>query len=81
VQQRTLLHLLSYFRPAKLWDLVTLNRWWLVAARDFKSQVGPSFGNNFNNWAERRLGQRTIFGQRIGREPLGQSPTVCGWRV
>lgn len=49
-------HLPAYFRPAKNWDLVVLYRGSLVAAMEFKSQRGPSFGNNFNNRTEEALG-------------------------
>lgn len=31
----------------------------LLAAIEFKSQIGPSFGNNFNNRAEEALGSAT----------------------
>ncbi|MGN5634880.1 PaeR7I family type II restriction endonuclease [Streptomyces sp. AC154] len=46
----------AYFRPAKNWDLVVLYRGSLIAAMEFKSQRGPSFGNNFNNRTEEALG-------------------------
>lgn len=46
----------AYFRPAKNWDLIVLHRGALVAAMEFKSQKGPSFGNNFNNRTEEALG-------------------------
>lgn len=46
----------AYFRPSKNWDLVVLYRGSLVAAMEFKSQRGPSFGNNFNNRTEEALG-------------------------
>ena len=39
----------AYFRPAKNWDLVVLYRGSLVAAMEFKSQRGPSFGNNITD--------------------------------
>ncbi len=48
-QQRAVLTLPGYFRPTKLWDLLVIDRRRLVAALEFKSHVGPSFGNNFNN--------------------------------
>ena len=48
----------AYFRPAKNWDLIVLYRGALIAAIEFKSQRGPSFGNNFNN----RTAQRGLFG-------------------
>ncbi|MBI2424873.1 MAG: restriction endonuclease [Candidatus Hydrogenedentes bacterium] len=46
----------GYFRPTKLWDMLILNDNRLIAAIELKSQVGPSFGNNFNNRAEEALG-------------------------
>jgi hypothetical protein len=50
------LELSSYFRPEKKWDLIIVDNKNLVAAIEFKSQVGPSFGNNFNNRAEEAIG-------------------------
>jgi hypothetical protein len=44
--KRRVVTLPGYFRPTKLWDLLVLNRGKLVAALEFKSQVG-SFGNNW----------------------------------
>ena len=46
----------GYFRPTKRWDMLLINRGHLVAALEFKSQRGPSFGNNFNNRTEEALG-------------------------
>ena len=46
----------GYYRPTKRWDLVAVDHGRLVAAIEFKSQVGPSFGNNFNNRTEEALG-------------------------
>ena len=51
MMRRRVLSLLGYFRPTKLWDLLIINRGRLVAALELKSQVGPSFGNNFTNRA------------------------------
>lgn len=53
---RRLLALPGFFRPAKLWDLLVISHGRLVAALELKSQVGPSFGNNFNNRTEEALG-------------------------
>ena len=53
---RRLLTLPGFFRPTKLWDLLVINEGRLVAALELKSQVGPSFGNNFNNRTEEALG-------------------------
>lgn len=55
-QQRRVLTLPGYFRPTKLWDLLVINEGRLIAALEFKSQVGPSFGNNTNNRAEEAIG-------------------------
>lgn len=54
--QRRVLTLPGFFRPTKLWDLLVINNGKLVAAIEFKSQVGPSFGNNANNRCEEALG-------------------------
>ena len=43
------LELPGYFRPNKKWDFIVVANSQLVAALEAKSQVGPSFGNNFNN--------------------------------
>lgn len=50
------LELPGYYRPEKKWDLLVLQSGKLVAAVEFKSQVGPSFGNNFNNRTEEAIG-------------------------
>jgi Restriction endonuclease XhoI len=55
-QQRSVLTLPGYFRPTKLWDLLVIDKGRLVAAVEFKSQVGPSFSNNFNNRTEEAIG-------------------------
>ena len=46
----------GFYRPTKKWDLVVFHRGMLVAAIELKSQVGPSFGNNFNNRTEEAIG-------------------------
>lgn len=46
----------GYFRPTKEWDLVVMLNGRLLATIEFKSQVGPSFGNNFNNRTEEAVG-------------------------
>lgn len=54
--KRRLLTLPGFFRPTKQWDMLVLNKGILVAALEFKSQVGPSFDNNCNNRAEEAIG-------------------------
>lgn len=45
----------GYYRRSKDWDLLVTHKNVLVAAIEFKSQVG-SIGNNFNNRTEEALG-------------------------
>lgn len=46
----------GWFRAEKQWDLIVKVANELVAVLELKSQVGPSFGNNFNNRTEEALG-------------------------
>ena len=48
----------GWFRPEKKWDLLVVVDNCLIAAIEFKSQVG-SFGNNYNNRTEEALGSAT----------------------
>src|SRR5437667_968132 len=48
----------GWFRPEKKWDLLVVLDNCLVAAIEFKSQVG-SFGNNYNNRTEEAVGSAT----------------------
>ena len=50
------LELPGFFRPTKEWDLLVIKDKVLLAAIEAKSQVGPSFGNNFNNRTEEAMG-------------------------
>ena len=66
---RRVLCLPGYFRPTKLWDLLVINQGRLVAALELKSQIGPSFGNNFNNRTEEALGTAIDFGRPTEKVP------------
>jgi hypothetical protein len=46
----------GFFRPTKEWDLLVVKEQSLIAVIEAKSQVGPSFGNNFNNRTEEAIG-------------------------
>ena len=56
IRRRSGIELPGYYRPAKRWDIVVLDGEVLVAAIEFKSQVGPSFSNNINNRTEEAIG-------------------------
>ncbi len=72
--RRPVVTLPSYFRPTKLWDVVVMHRNRLVAALEFKSQVGPSFGNKFNNRAEEAIGSAQDFWTAFREGAFGACP-------
>jgi hypothetical protein len=49
----------GWYRAEKKWDLLVISDGKLIASIEFKSQIGPSFGNNFNNRAEEAIGNAT----------------------
>ncbi len=78
--ERRVLALPGYFRPTKLWDMLILHRGQLIAALEFKSQVGPSFGNNFNNRAEEAIGTAADFWTAYRENAFGAIPRpFLGW--
>ncbi|MBX3426501.1 MAG: restriction endonuclease [Pirellulales bacterium] len=56
VHWRSKKELPGYYRAEKSWDLLVVVEGRLLAVVEFKAQVGPSFGNNFNNRTEEALG-------------------------
>jgi hypothetical protein len=77
---RKALTLPGYFRPTKLWDMLIIDRGQLIAAMEFKSQVGPSFGNNFNNRAEESIGSAHDFWTAYRESAFGDIPRpFLGW--
>src|SRR5207302_3167280 len=56
IKTRTALEIPGYYRPEKMWDLLVVSGGRLLLAVELKSQVGPSFGNNFNNRTEEAIG-------------------------
>jgi hypothetical protein len=61
VHRRTGVELPGYYRAEKKWDLVVVVDGRLFATVEFKAQVGPSFGNNYNNRTEEALGNATDY--------------------
>lgn len=81
-RERRVLTLPGYFRPTKLWDLLVMNNGKLIAALEFKSQVGPSFGNNFNNRAEEAIGTAHDFNTAFREGAFGDHPRpFLGWMM
>ena len=81
-QGRAVVTLPGYFRPTKLWDLVVINEGRLVAAVEFKSQVGPSFGNNFNNRTEEAIGTAHDLWTAYREGAFGKQPRpFVGWMM
>ena len=56
IHEKKRLQLPGFFRPTKEWDLLLVKNGQLIVAIEAKSQVGPSFGNNFNNRTEEAMG-------------------------
>ncbi len=79
-QSKGVLTLPGYFRPTKLWDLLITHKGQLIAAIELKSQVGPSFGNNFNNRTEEAIGTAHDFWTAYREEAFGKQPRpFVGW--
>lgn len=70
----------GYFRPTKDWDVVVMRQGVLIAAIELKSQVGPSFGNNFNNRSEEAIGSAVDLWTAYREGALGDQPRpFVGW--
>ncbi len=79
-QKGRLLTLPGFFRPTKLWDLIIMSDDRLIAALELKSQVGPSFGNNYNNRAEEAIGTAHDFWTAYREGGFGMHPRpFLGW--
>jgi len=74
VKTRTALELPGYYRSEKKWDLIVVSDNQLVLAMEFKSQVGPSFGNNFNNRSEEAIGSATDIWVAYREGRFGNAP-------
>jgi type II restriction enzyme len=79
-QKRAVLTLPGFFRPTKLWDLLVIHKGELIAAIELKSQVGPSFGNNFNNRTEESIGTAHDLWTAYREGAFGKQPRpFVGW--
>ncbi|MDR1238380.1 MAG: PaeR7I family type II restriction endonuclease [Propionibacteriaceae bacterium] len=79
---RSIVTLPGYFRPTKNWDMLIVFKGKLVAAIELKSQVGPSFGNNFNNRVEEAIGSACDFLTAFREGAFGDQPRpFLGWLI
>lgn len=79
-RNKAMLTLPGYFRPTKLWDLLVIHKGELIAAIELKSQVGPSFGNNFNNRTEEAIGTALDLWTAYREGAFGKQPRpFAGW--
>ena len=79
-QKRAVLTLPGFFRPTKQWDLLVIHKRELIAAIELKSQVGPSFGNNFNNRTEEAIGTAHDLWTAYREGAFGKQPRpFVGW--
>jgi Restriction endonuclease XhoI len=63
----------GYYRATKQWDLIVAHEGKLIAVFEFKSQVGPSFGNNFNNRSEEVIGSAVDLWRAAKQEVFGSN--------
>ncbi len=61
IHRRRRVELPGYYRAEKQWDPVVVVNGRLLATVEFKAQVGPLFGNNYNNRTGEALGNATDF--------------------
>ncbi len=80
---RRVITLPGFFRPTKQWDMLVMYKKQLIAALEFKSQVGPSFGNNFNNRAEEAIGTAHDFWTAYREGAFGKDAAkpFVGWFI
>lgn len=80
--KRKVVTLPGFFRPTKAWDVLVTHDGRLIAAIEFKSQVGPSFGNNFNNRAEEAIGTALDLATAFREGAFGdQLRPFVGWMM
>jgi len=72
----------GYFRSIKRWDILVMCQGRLVADVELKSQVGPSFGNNFNNRTEEAIGTAVDLWTAFREGAFGEQPRpFVGWMI
>lgn len=72
----------GFFRPTKSWDMIVHSNDRLIAVLEFKSHIGPSFGNNANNRAEEALGNAVDFWTAFREKAFGENmPPFLGYMI
>ena len=79
IRQGVNVDLPGYYRATKKWDIVVARGGKLCAAIEMKSQVGPSFGNNFNNRSEEAIGSSHDFWVAYREGALGTQRPWLGY--
>ncbi len=74
IYRKQRIELPGFFRPTKEWDLLVVADGQLLASLELKSQVGPSFGNNYNNRTEEAVGNATDFWTAYREGAFTKSP-------
>jgi hypothetical protein len=69
----------GFYRPTKDWDLVVVADGQLWIAVELKSQVGPSFGNNYNNRVEEGLGNAADIRTAFAKQTFGTVKPFLGY--
>lgn len=69
----------GYYRPTKDWDLLVIADGQLWIAVELKSQVGPSFGNNYNNRVEEGLGNAADLRTAYAKQTFGTMNPFVGY--
>lgn len=69
----------GFYRPTKDWDLVVVADTQLWIAVELKSQVGPSFGNNYNNRVEEGLGNAVDIRTAHAKQTFGTVKPFVGY--
>jgi hypothetical protein len=69
----------GFYRPTKDWDLLVIADGQLWIAVELKSQVGPSFGNNYNNRVEEGLGNAADIRTAYSKQTFGTVSPFVGY--
>lgn len=73
-RKKDLVTLPGFYRATKQWDLLVVHNGRLVVALELKSQIGPSFGNNFNNRCEEAIGTASDLWVAFRERAFNESP-------